>query len=120
MQPNGTFEQRDRLCKFLLRDEVRAGGVQRPDVVRVVLEPIDDGVFVDRIDLKRVRAGKVRLRREGLRLGRGKLRECLLQFIELGGVILDGNVDEHSLAEILQNLADALLAIIFHEILHHE
>ena len=119
MQPDGALEQRDRLGEFFLLDEVRAGGVQRPDVVRVVLEPIDDGVLVDRVDLQRVGPGEVRLGCERLRLGRGKLRECLLQFIELGRVFLDGDVDEHPLAEILQDFADAFLAKILHQILHH-
>ena len=120
MQPDGALKQRNRLGEFFLLNEVRTGGVQRPDVVRVGIQPIDDCVFVDRVDLQRVGPGKVRLGCERRRLGRGKLRECLLQFIKLGGVFLDGDVDEHPLAEILQDFADAFLAKILHQILHHE
>ncbi|GIT78230.1 MAG: hypothetical protein Ct9H300mP32_6120 [Verrucomicrobiota bacterium] len=50
MELDRSLEQRDCLEVFLPLDKVRAGGL-RPRVVWVGLEPIDDGIFVERIDL---------------------------------------------------------------------
>ena len=67
VQPDRPLEQRDSLEEFFLLDQVGAGGVERPDVVRVGLEPVNDGVLVERVDLERGWLGKVRL--GGERLG---------------------------------------------------